>query len=207
MADTPTGETVVPEPLKNDVQPPATPAMDKPAEDSEVEKLRKQLLQEQMEKNQLRNKLEAEEKAKAEAAAKELEEQNKYKDLWEQSQAKLTEIETAKEKEEREAALKAESDKLFAEYPEQVKVLAEEAGMSLSDTDEATVAAFKAKLDKVSGLVAQPKVTPNNPGNPATKTDMSQDDLRAIMRDPARFEKYVKENFKGIASLTRQVAE
>lgn len=212
MADTPDGETVVVEPPKNDATTPATPPApvveDKTPEPSELDKLQKQLDQERMEKNLLRNKLDAEEKAKAAAKDKELEEQNKFKDLYEQTQAKLAEKEAAEEKAQRDAEIKAEADKLFAELPEQVKVLADEAGMSLADTDEETIAAFKAKLEKISGLVTSPKVTPNNPGTTTPpKSDMSPQELHETLNDPAKFEDYIKKNFKGMASMTRTVAE
>jgi hypothetical protein len=209
MADTPNGETVVVEPPKNDATTPATPPLeDKSPEPSEVDKLQKQLDQERMEKNLLRNKLEAEEKAKAEAKDKELAEQNKFKDLYEQTQAKLAEKEAAEDKAARDAELKAESDKVFAEFPEQVKALAEEAGMNLADTDEETVTAFKAKLEKISGLVVQPKVTPNNPGTtPVVASELSPQQLHETLSDPVKFEAYIKKNHPGMASMTKPVAQ
>lgn len=207
MTDTPQGETVVVEPPKNDAATPVTPPVeDKKQDNSEVERLRKEAEQATMRANQLANQLKAKEDAEAAAEAKELEEQNKFKDLYEQEKAKRLEVESAQEKQEKDAAIKVESDKLFAEYPEQVKALADEAGMSLSDTDEEAVATLKAKLDKISGLVAAPKVTANNPGSPSPKIDLSPQELHETLNDPAKFEAFVKKNFKGITSMTAPAA-
>jgi len=208
MTDTPKeGETVVVEPPKNDATTTVTPPVEKTVDNSEVERLRKEVEQVTMRSNQLANQLKAKEDAEAAEKAKQLEEQNEFKTLYEQEKAKREEIETAQAQAEKAATLKAESDKLFATYPEQVKTLAEEVGLSLTDTDEDTVAAFKQKLDKISGSIAAPKVTPNNPGVQTPKTDITPQDLHEIMKDPVKFDEYVKKNFKGIASMTRQVAE
>jgi vacuolar-type H+-ATPase subunit E/Vma4 len=172
--------------------------------DPEVERLRKEAEQATMRANQLANQLKAKEEAEAAQKAKELEEQNEFKTLYEQEKARREEIETAQAQAERQAAVKAASDKLFSEYPEQVKALAEEAGMSLSSVDDDAVAAFKAKLDKVSGMVAAPKVTANNPGTVPAPSDVSPMDMHKILNDPEKFQEYIQKNYKGISQLTRQ---
>lgn len=203
MADTPTGETVPAAEPKNNVNPTVPPVTEKPV-DPEVEKLRKEKEQAEMRANQLANKLEAKEKAEADARAQELEEQNKYKDLYESEKAKRQQIESDKEESERKAAVKAKSDELFKDYHESVKELADDTGLTLADTDEDTVEAFKEKLERISKKVNNSKVTPNNPGTPSPKTEMSKQDLHEIMQDPKKFEEYVRKNTKGIASMARK---
>jgi small-conductance mechanosensitive channel len=202
MADTLNGETVTPEALENNANPVATPAVNAP-DNAEVERLKKEAEQATLRANQLANQLKAKEEAEAAAKAKELEEQNKFKDLYEQEKAKREQIETDQAQAERQASIRTESDKLFAEYPEQVKALAEEAGMNLSDTDEDSVAAFKAKLDKVSSLVKQPKVTPNNPGVQTPHEELSPNDMHAMLNDPVKFDAYARKNLKGTAAMMR----
>lgn len=202
MADTPPGETVVVEDPKNNATPTVTPPVEK-AVDPELEKARKEAEQATLRANQLANQLKAKEDADATAKAKELEEQNKFKDLYEQEKARREEAETAKEKSESAAAVKAKQDEIFAGYSEEVKNLATELGVTLTDTEDDTVEAFKAKLDKAAGTIKSPKVTPNNPGNPGTSSDAPMDPaaLQAIMRDPIKFQDYLNKNFKGIASM------
>jgi hypothetical protein len=205
MADTLPSETVVVDAPKNDATPPAvTPPELKPADNSEVERLRKEAEQATMRANQLANQLKAKEDAEAAEKAKQMEENNEFKTLYEQEKTKRQEIENAQVLAEKVAALKTESDKLFAGFPDQVKALADESGMSLTDTDEDSIEAFKKKLEKVNGLVAQPKVTANNPGNPSGQATLTPQQLHETLNDPAKFEAYVKQNFKGISSLTRK---
>lgn len=204
MPDTPTGETVAPVVPKNDVTPTVTPPVEKTVDNSELEAARKKAEQAEMRANQLANKLEAIEKAEADSKAKELEEQNKFKDLYEQEKTKREQIESEKEAAERKAEIKTKSDELFKDYPDSVKELADDTGLTLADTDEDTVAAFKDKLDRIKSKVANQKVTPNNPGTPAPQTDVSSQDMHDIMADPKKFEEYVRKNTKGIASMTRQ---
>lgn len=198
--ETPSGETqVVTDPKTN-----ATPTVTQPsAVDAQLEKLRKEAEQATMRANQLANQLKAKEDAEAAAKAAELAEQNKFKDLYEQEKAKRLEVETAQAEAERKSLLKEASDKLFAQYPEQVKSLAEKTGMTLTSADEDDVAAFKARLDEVSTLVKQPKVTANNPGERSTVTEMAPMDLHAIANDPKKFEEYLKKNNPGVASMMK----
>lgn len=200
MDDTTQVETAPAQTPKNE----ATTTVDKSTVDTgEVERLRREAEQERLRANQLANQLAAKEKAEAEAKAKELEEQNQYKTLYEQEKAAKEAIEAAQAEAERNAALKAESDKLFAQYPEQVRDLALEAGMALTDIDEQSVEAFKAKLDKVSSLVKQPKVTANNPGEMSAPKQIEPQALHEIMKDPAKLQEYWKKNNPGIASMMK----
>lgn len=207
--ETPNGETPVVTDPKTNANPTVTPSS-QTVDATEVERLRKEAEQATMRANQLANQLKAKEDAEAAAKAKELEEQNQYKTLYEQEKAKREGIEAEREENERKRTLKAESDKLFAQYPDQVRVLAEEAGMSLLGTDETSVEAFKAKLDKVNGLIKSPKVTPNNPGNrtpSANQETVDPNEMHAMLNDPVKFEKYLKENTKGIASMLKPTAQ
>lgn len=196
--ETPTGETPVVTDPKTNANP--TPVVDL----SEVEKLRKEREQAEMRANQLANQLKAKEEAEAAAKAKQLEEQNQFKDLYEQEKAKRLEAEAETERKEHEAAVKAEEDKVFAAFPDQVKVLADKLGITLADADDSTVEAFKAKLDEIKGSIAQPKVAPNNPGNRAPAPELSQDDFRATLSDPAKFAEYAQKNLKTVAPMMRQ---
>jgi chromosome segregation ATPase len=207
MADTPlNGETVTPEALENNANPVTTPAVNA-TDNAEVERLKKETEQKELRIRQLENEANARKKAEEEAEAKRLEEQNQYKTLFEQEKAKREAIEAAQAEAERTAALKAESDKLFSQYPEQVRDLALEAGMALTDTDEQAVEAFKAKLDKVSSLVKQPKVTANNPGAMSAPAQIAPQELHDIMKDPMKFQDYLKKNNPGIASMMNKTAE
>jgi vacuolar-type H+-ATPase subunit E/Vma4 len=198
--ETPSGET----PVVTDPKTNATPTVTQPsAVDAQLEKLRKEAEQATMRANQLANQLKAKEDAEAAAKAAELAEQNKFKDLYEQEKAKRLEVETAQAEAERKSLLKEASDKLFAQYPEQVKSLAEKTGMTLTSADEDDVAAFKARLDEVSTLVKQPKVTANNPGERSTVTAMAPMDLHAIANDPKKFEEYLKKNNPGVAAMMK----
>lgn len=200
------GETTPQTPPKNDAQPQATPVVNA-SDTAELERLRKENEQRDLRIRQLENEKAAKEKAEQEAEAKRLEEQNQFKTLYEQEKAKREQIEAERVANERKAELRAESDKLLAQYPDQVRELAAEAGLSLSDTDEASVAAFKSKLDKFSTFVKQPKPTPNNPGTPHETggTDgMDAEQMRSMLNNPKAFEEYLKKNTKGIAGMMRQ---
>lgn len=198
--ETPNGETPVvtdPKTLPN-----PTPAPQAQAPDPEIERLRKEAEQQKMRANQLENQLADKEKAEQDALDEKLKEQNKYKDLYEQEKTRREEIETAAEKAARESAVKAESDKLFGEYPEAVRALADDVGLKLEDADEDTVAAFKTKLESISGKIKQPKVTANNPNvNTPQQPETTSQEMHEIMRDPAKFQEYLQKNFKGVSTM------
>lgn len=124
------------------------PAQGNAADQAEVERLRKEREQLEMERNQLRNKLEAEEKAKEEARQKKLEEDSEYKSLWEEEKQRREEAEREREvREEREALAKAKSQ-ILADYPEEVRTEAEELGIDLLSESDADT--FKQKLDRLN---------------------------------------------------------
>lgn len=214
MADTPTqGETVTQEPLKNDASTTSNPTQQgattqEPtkdnASDTAAEELRKKLEQAEMERNQLRNKLNAEEKAKEEAKKKELEEQEQYKSLYEQERAKREEFEKSQEEAKRKQEIDEAKEKVFSDYSDEVRILANETGMDLTDADEASVEQFKQKLDRIKEMMPGAKVSGNNPNPVEQKQSLSRDDIRGIMRDEKQFSDYVLDKFPGIAAMTNK---
>lgn len=206
---TPTGETqVVTDPKTN-----ANPTVTQPSQTvdpSEVERLRKEAEQATMRANQLANQLKAREDAEAAAKAKELEESNQFKTLYEQEKAKREAAEAAQADALKQATLKAKAEEVFAEFPAEVKTLAQETGLTLADVEEDAVAAFKAKLEKVGSLIKQPKVTANNPGNATTPTAQqpaNPEEMKTMLNDPKRFEEYLRKNTSGIASMMNKRGE
>ena len=195
MSDTPDGETAKTEALENKTDAPVTPPVEEKTtvDSSEVERLRKEKEQIEMERNQLRNKLQAEEEAKAQAEAKKLEEQNEYKTLFEQEKAKREAIETERQEEARRKELSEAQATLLTEYDDDVKGLAEDAGVTLTDTSDEAVAAYKERLDKFQTRLGKQKVQPNNPGVEGTKKEYSREELRVILNDPAKRDAYYKE--------------
>lgn len=210
MADTPTGETATPQVLENNtngsgtVTPPAPAVVEEPkTEDSVVAQLRKEKEQAEMRANQLANQLKSREEAEAEAKAKELEEQNKFKELYEQERAKREAIESETEKREREAELQKTRETVLADFSDEVKTLAQEAGMELTDTADDSVAAFKEKLTKISKMVGNGgKVAGNNPAPKTTVSELNGEELRDVLHDEQAFHDLVTSKFPGIASMT-----
>lgn len=207
MADTPTGETVAQESLKNNAQDVSTPPVVN-ADDSAVERLQKQLEQERMEKNMLRNKLEAEEKAKAAAEAKQLEEKQEYKTLYEQEREKREESERLRESTEKEIALKSKSEEVLAEYTPEVKELAKDLNVGLDDITDDSVVEFKKKLDSVQAKISVSSVSPNNPAPKAQpKASIANADgiIEAPLQDN-RFDELAK-SMPGISSMMTKTDE
>jgi chromosome segregation ATPase len=198
--ETPQGETqVVTDPKTN-----ANPTVQTPAANPELEAARKRAEQAEMQANMLRNQLAAREKAEAESKARELEEQNQFKTLYDQEKARREAIEAAQAEAERKAALKEETNKVLSQYPDAVKSLAETTGLSLTDIDDASVEAYKTKLDKIKAQIPQAKVTANNPSSTTpTITELTGQDIHTLMKDPKKFEEYLRKNSKGIASMLR----
>lgn len=163
MSDTPNnGETATtPQPLDNNVTAPTTaPVVNV---DPSVAEAIKKAEQAQMEANMLRNKLKAIEDAEAARKAKELEDQQEYKTLYEQEKAEREKLAQEREQESLIQTLKNEEAKITAAYPQEVLDIAKELGFSLTDSSEEAVATYKAKLDKVSEKVgAKAGITPNN---------------------------------------------
>lgn len=192
MADTVLDtETVTPEAPKNTATPAATPVVNA-TDNAEVERLRKEAEQARMEANMLRNRLKAEEDAKAAAEAKKLEEQQQYQTLYEQERAKREEIERKQEADEQAKAVADAKAKLLSEYPDEVKAIAEDTGLNLSDASDTAVADYKGKLDKLQTRLGVQKVTPNNPGVSSGKKEYTGIELYEILNDPAKRDAYYR---------------
>jgi len=194
-------ETEEPKAPENGTPTPLAPPTGNASEGAgEAEKLRKELEQARMRENQLLNEKKAKEEAEAKQKAKELEEQNEFKSLYEQEKAKREAIETERETEEKRKELDKKKSEVLTDYSDEVKAVAEETGMALNSTDEADVAAYKEKLDKVQKMVGTGKVGPNNPGKSTGKPELSQDELRAALKDPNKFQEIISQR-PGIAAL------
>jgi len=114
-----------------------------------------------------------EKKAEEEEAAKlkQLEENNEWKSVAEQNRAKLEALEAEREAEQRSKELQAATSEVFSAFPTEVRELAEEMGVGLSEATDEAKEALKLKLEKVQAKVAtEKKVTPNNPSNPTSAT-------------------------------------
>lgn len=181
MADTPKeGETVTPGDSKTEVTTPSAP-QSAPApqvnttDNSEVDKLKKELEQAQMRANQLENEKKKRDEADAEAKRKQLEEQDEWKQIAEQERIKREELENERQEAERTQTLKFAEDTIFAEFSEDAIEVAKEAGLSLKDDSDEAKADFKTKLQKISDKVVNSnKVTPNNPGGSIQNEDRSE---------------------------------
>lgn len=166
MADTvlPT-ETVTTEPLSNDGGASATQVVNA-VDTAEVEKARKEAEQARMRAAQLENQLREKEAAEAAAKAKQLEEKEEFKTLYEQTQAKLNEIQETQAATERAGQLKNATEEVFKDYSADAVELARTAGLSLTDDSDTAKAALKEKLDTFQakvGSAPQPRVNPTNP--------------------------------------------
>lgn len=200
--DTPKpGETQTPEAPKNATPPPTPQTGNEGDQAGEAEKLRKELEQARMREQQLLNEKKAREEAEEAKKAKKLEEQNEFKELYEQEKAKREAIESEREAESRRQELEKARTEVLANYSDEVKALAEEAGMNLGSSDEDAKVAFKEKLDKIQNMVGSTgKVTPNNPGKPTQKPKLTQDELRVALKDEKSFEEIVAQR-PGIAAM------
>lgn len=154
-------ETDNQQPLGNDAKVQTTEQVNVSTTDADMAK--KEAEKARMEANMLRNKLAEIEKAEASRRAKELEEQNEYKTLYEQEKAERERLIFEREEAERKAKLQEEQVTVLAAYPEEVREIAIDAGISLTeDSDEAKVQ-LKSKLDKIAEKIGNTaKVTPNN---------------------------------------------
>lgn len=195
MADTvdPT-ETVTPEAPKNNATTVATPVVNA-TDSAEVERLRKEAEQARMEANMLRNRLKAEEDAKAAAEAERLKKNEEYQTLYEQERAKREDIERAQAAEERKKELVEAKQRTLNDYPDEVKAIAEDTGLELSDATDEAVTEFRAKLDKLQTRLGVQKVTANNPGVPSGKKDYAgiqsgSTELYEILNDPVKRDAY-----------------
>lgn len=214
MADTPKpGETATPATPSNEPSTPGTPAP-APAvppvktDDGELEKARKEAEQATLRANQLANELKEKDAAEAARKAKELEEQSEYKTLYEQEKEKREAAEAASAAETKKSALKEASDKVFADYPAEVRELAEETGMQLSDSDEAAIDSFKQKLDKIKAKLPNASVGPNNP-KPKEGAKPSMENSDGVIEAPVTGNKFdeLVSKMPGIASMMGNTKE
>lgn len=144
---------------------------------AEVERLRKEAAQAVMRANQLQNALDKKAAEDEAARLKQLEENNEWKSVAEQRQAKLEALETEREQELRAKELSTAKQEVLKDFSAEVVELAEETGLSLSDTSDEAKEAFKATLEKISAkVVTKAPVTPNNPANPSAP-DASREEL------------------------------
>lgn len=180
MADTPNGETANPGDSKTEGQTTA-PTQGNAVDQSQVEQARKEAEQARMRANQLENELRQAKEAEEARKAKELEEKEEFKSLYEQTKSQLEEIKTAQEKAQRETEINAAKSEVFNGFSQEVIEIAEEAGMSLSDTSDEAKAQLKEKLEKIQTKVA--KDNGNTPNNPSTTSSVgSQEQIINEMR-------------------------
>jgi glutamate-1-semialdehyde aminotransferase len=206
MEDTPNGETGTPKAPENNAGTTSTSNVTTTStvDSTEVEKLRKEKEQAEMRANQLQNQLKSKEEAEAKLKSKELEEQNKFNELYEQEKAKYEALETEVENEKKAKELSDAKKTVLSDYPDEVKTLADEAGMTLTDSDEASVTSFKEKLDKIAKLVnATSKVTPNNPNRAEQKVQLNTEELRRALKNDQAFHELLMQR-PGIAVMANR---
>jgi len=159
-------ETVKTEAPSNEVTPTAAPVANA-VDPAEVERLRKEADQNRMRANQLENELKKKAEEEEAARLKQLEENNEWKSVAEQNKAKLEALEAEREAEQRSKELSAATSEVFSSFPTEVRELAEEMGVGLTETTEEAKEALKQRLEKIQAkVVTEKKVTPNNPSNP-----------------------------------------
>lgn len=203
MADTPTGETVTPEAPSNNVNPTAAPVANA-VDQAEVERLKKEAEQAMLRVRQLEN--EAKKRTEAEEAArlKQLEENNEWKSVAEQNKAKLEALEAEREAETRSKELSSATSDVFSTFPTEVRELAEEMGVGLSDTTEEAKEALKQRLEKISAkVVTEKKVTPNNPSVP-TSTATSAELIERMKYGDKQARTQVISSLPGVEAMRKQ---
>lgn len=199
MVDTPNGDPVIPEAPSPDVKPVATPVVNA-VDPAEVERLRKDKEKSDLRIRQLENEATARAKADDEAKAKDLEEQSKFKELYESEKSAKEELLTEKQTAEKQTAVKAEADKVLADFPDEVKALASDLGVALTDDSEEAIADYKTKLESAAKRVGA-KVTPNNPSAPQAPGKVTGPALRELMADPVKWDAYMRENYSTTAAM------
>lgn len=167
MADTPTGETVTPGDSQTTVTPPTTPVVN--VDSAEVERLRKEKEQSDLRIRQLENEAAARKKTEDDLKAKQLEEKEEFRTLYEQTQARLKEIEDTQSAQDRQKELETATADVLKDYPENVQSLAKTAGLTLIDDSDASKTILKEKLDAFKAQIGTgtPGVRSNNPAAPA----------------------------------------
>lgn len=178
MSDTPQGETAKTEEPKNDGSNAST-SNGNASDPAEAERLRKEAEQARMRANQLENELKAIREKEEEAKQKQLEEQNEWKQVAEQKDARLKELEREREEAELKEALQKKQSEVFSEFSDEVRELAEDAGVSLQAADDEAAEKLRATLTKLSNRVGNSgSVTENNPNQPKPK-QLSREELLA----------------------------
>lgn len=161
---TPNGETPVSPAPSNEPSNPSVPAPVNSGVD--VEQAKRETEQARIRANQLENELKKMRDEQEAARLKQLEEKEEFKTLYEQTQARLREIEEASTRAEQQATVATATAEILKDYPDNVVELAKTAGLTLTDDSEAAKASLKAKLDSFKATVGTNPVTPNNPSNP-----------------------------------------
>lgn len=158
-----TGETATPGDSKTQV-PSTTPAQGGGVDTAELERQKRAAEQSFMRAQQLENELKKFKDEQAAQKAKELEEQNQFKSLYEQEKAKLEEITSQQEAQKRQTELTQATDSVLGEFSQEVAEIAKEAGLGLTDDSEEAKAALKAKLENIQKKVVSTSTpAPNNP--------------------------------------------
>lgn len=194
MADTPTpGETEGQEPLKNDAGQPTTPQTEeKKSDNAEVEAARREAEQAKMRANQLLNELNAKNEAEAKAKQAELEKQNEFKTLYEQKQAELDALKSAQEAEEKRRTVAELTSSTLGEFSDDVKALAEDAGLKLEDDSDEAVQEYRSKLEKFQTRLGSQRVMPSNPPTTTPNKAFSREEMHEILNDPAKRDAYYR---------------
>lgn len=205
MSDTtPTVETVKTEAPSNEVTPTATPQVNA-VDTAEVERLRKDAEQARMRANQLENELKKKAEAEEAAKLKQLEEQNEWKSVAEQNKAKLEALEAEREAEQRSKELKAATSEVFSAFPTEVRELAEEMGVGLTDTSDEAKEALQARLEKIKAKVfSEEKVTPNNPGSPSGATTTKAELIERMKYGDKAARTQVISSLPGVEAMRKQ---
>lgn len=183
MTDTASAETG----KSGDSQTTVTTTASVPADNAvqaEVERLRKVAEQAEMRANQLKNELDKRDKADEDAERKRLQDKEEWKTLAEQEAAKRGELEAKIEAQERKRELSKATKSIFADYSEEVVEIAKTTGLSLEDTDDASAAELKAKLDKIAEKV--PRASAARASNPAAPRDATKQQLLTQIRRGTR---------------------
>lgn len=185
---------------------PAPQANDAPAaqvDPAEVERLKKELEQANLRKNQLEN--EARAKAEKEAAeeAKRLEEQGEWQKVAEQERLKREELERAQEASNKRQAVNDKKAEVLKGFDQEVIDSAADLGIDLSDDSEDAVTAYKEKLDKLNAKIGSSSgghVQPNNPGAPVSNGERSEL-IQAHLKANGSSSKYINEALGGLNAI------
>jgi hypothetical protein len=180
MADTdPAPETPPEEPLAPASQrpglspsPPSAPAGDNATATADAQALAAQMQKLEMERNLLRKKVDAAEKAERERQQKELEDKEEWRTIAEQNKAELEALRKEREEAETKSARDAATAEVFKDYSDNVIAVAKTTGLSANSGSDEDKAALKTKLDEIQKTVGSgaPKITGSNPAPASTPT-------------------------------------